>query len=506
VDVRRALTAFFFLLQDMSSTDQSDAKVQELVQFVNRASVDMVKDIDSALSSTDESDEDSFRRRSVGSEMTAAAVRSKHADPRHEIDTLKDKVRLLLVDRKVQKDEIDAQKAEISSLRSLAKEAGVGVGGNASLDVVVLQGELNEAKREVATLKTRLSDKTNEVLDKEKARVLLESRMDKLMDENASQAKVIEAQNAKIARLAETPASRSVNSTGAQSNNNNTFEADFAALDAALGQIDTTSTKRSPLSPEQSRIAELEAKVKNRDSEIASLMVTVKRLEALAFSAGESSASDAEQDKKNSAAQSQVRFLKETSDEQAQTIKLQKSTIGSLKEEVELLTRQLGEQSNNNSINAEKQKKVAAQQRAEQTKLAEQADKLARDRVEFVKHLKAFKDQRKEFLDGNATLVQGGGISKARYRLLRHKRDKYKRKDYRKGHDVNAMQKRLLQNVELLEVEDSQSSSETGASHAASSQAVSDRDESAKSQASGAKSARSVQLVHDSSSEHADSE
>ncbi len=500
----------------MSSTDQSDHKVQELVQFVNRASGDMVKDIDSALSSTDESEEDSYRRRSLGNDLAAAAVRSKHADPRHEIETLKDKVRLLLVDRKVQKEEIDAQKAEIASLRSLAKQASAGAAaGNASLDVVVLQGEVNEAKREIATLKTRLADKSNEVYDKDQARVQLESRMDKLMDENASQAKVIEAQNAKIARLTDasfskTPAAGTVSRSADTAAQVNTFEAEFAALDAALGQIDTTANRGSPLTPDQSKVLELEAKVKQRDEEIANLCTTVKRLEALAFSAGESSASEMD-DRKNAATQSQVRFLKETSDEQARTIQLQKSTIGSLKEEVELLTRQLGEQSNNNSINAEKQKKVAAQQRVEQTRLAEQTDKLARDRAEFVKHLKEFKEQRKEFLSGNATLVQGGGVSKARYRLLRHKRDKYKRKDYRKGHDVNAMQKRLLQNVDLLEVEDSQSSSETGASQTGGASShtggVSDRDESAKSQASaGAKSARSVQLVHDSSSEHADSE
>ncbi len=48
---------FFFFPQDMSSTDQSDAKVQELVQFVNRASATMTKDIDSALSSTEDSDD-----------------------------------------------------------------------------------------------------------------------------------------------------------------------------------------------------------------------------------------------------------------------------------------------------------------------------------------------------------------------------------------------------------------------------------------------------------------
>jgi hypothetical protein len=88
------------------------------------------------------------------------------------------------------------------------------------------------------------------------------------------------------------------------------------------------------------------------------------------------------------------------------------------------------------------------------------------------------------------------GVPKSRYRLLRHKRDKlrtqlvlfcvvlivivfirYKRKDYRKGHEINSMQKRLLQNVELLEVEDSQSSSTTENAQA---NAASDRDESQK--------------------------
>jgi hypothetical protein len=66
---------------------------------------------------------------------------------------------------------------------------------------------------------------------------------------------------------------------------------------------------------------------------------------------------------------------------------------------------------------------------------------------------------------------------------------------------MNAMQKRLLQNVELLEVEDSQSSS-TAENANASTNVVSDRDESVKSQSSH----KSVQLVHDSSSEHGDSE
>ncbi len=98
------------------------------------------------------------------------------------------------------------------------------------------------------------------------------------------------------------------------------------------------------------------------------------------------------------------------------------------------------------------------------------------------------------------TLSNAAGVPKSRYRLLRQKRDKYKRKDYRKGHEINAMQKRLLQNVELLEVEDSQSSST--AENGVSTNAVSDRDESVKSQSSH----KSVQLVHDSSSEHGDSE
>jgi hypothetical protein len=54
-----------------------------------------------------------------------------------------------------------------------------------------------------------------------------------------------------------------------------------------------------------------------------------------------------------------VLFLeKGTNEEQGQTIKLQKSTIGSLKEEVELLTRQIGEHNRNNQINVEKQKQV----------------------------------------------------------------------------------------------------------------------------------------------------
>jgi len=102
-------------------------------------------------------------------------------------------------------------------------------------------------------------------------------------------------------------------------------------------------------------------------------------------------------------------------------------------------------------------------------------------------------------------VVVGGGVPKARYRLLRAKRDKYKRKDYRKGKDINAMQKRLLQHVELVEVEDSQSSGDTSSisakatntSGAERRSSVGSGDEKDKKEPR----RESVQLVHDTSSE-----
>ena len=159
------------------------------------------------------------------------------------------------------------------------------------------------------------------------------------------------------------------------------------ALDAALGAIDGNSS-----STPQQRIDELEARLRERDSEVASLTSAVKRLEALAFADSSSEPGSA----RSATNTAEIKFLKETNDEQNKTIKLQKSTIGSLKEEVELLTRQITEQANNNQINAEKQKQVQATQRAEQARLAEQAEKLARDKQEFAKHLKEFKDVRKK--------------------------------------------------------------------------------------------------------------
>ena len=366
-------------------------------------------------------------------------------------------------------------------------------------------------------MKTRAAEYRGEADEKGFTISQLEGKVEKLLSQNDAQNKIIEAQNAKIARLLDTSFAATPGDAaerggtirktagGLTTTQNNTFEADFAALDAALGQIDTTvQSGASPLSPEQLRVAELERRLAEKNAEIASLTTTVRRLEALAFN--NDSSSDAGQDKTaaaaSAAAQSQIRFLKETSDEQARTIQLQKSTIGSLKEEVELLTRQMAENGGNSAINAEKQKKVASQQRAESLRLTQQAEKLERDKAEFVHHLREFKAIRKELFDGTGSLTTGAGVPKSKYRDLRKKRDKYKRKDYRKNHDIGAMQRRLLQNVDLLEVEDSQSSSET-AGGASASVSVSDRggDES-RSQAS----SKSVQLVNDSSSEHGDSE
>ena len=49
-----------------------------------------------------------------------------------------------MADRKTQKEAIDAQQAEIASLRAAARS---GSGGNTTLDVVVLQGEANEVRQ-----------------------------------------------------------------------------------------------------------------------------------------------------------------------------------------------------------------------------------------------------------------------------------------------------------------------------------------------------------------------
>ncbi len=435
---------------------------------------------------------------------------------RSELEGLREKVRLLLVDRKVQKQEIDAQKAEISTLRSLAKNSANSSANSANLEQVVLHGELNELRRELEATKTRLSDRSAEVAEKDKEISSLHLKCENLIAQNAAQTKVIDSHNSKSQSGGFNSSDRSAPI--------DTFESEFAALNLALGQIDSTvkNSANSPLSPEQKKMLELEQIIASRDREISQLSANIKRLEALAFSASDSEDKKSAyggREKFSNNAESEARFLRETSEEQARTIQLQKSTIGSLKEEVELLNRQLGEEKNNASINAEKQKKIAANQRSEAARIAEQEAKLNQDRAEFAKHLREFKDMRKELIEGNAQIVQGGGVSKSRYRLLRSKRDKlsdivecsnlfflfsfsffslrYKRKDYRKGHDINAMQKRLLQNVELLEVEDSQSTSEISTANSEK-----EEKESVRSNASN----KSVQLVHDSSSEHADSE
>jgi hypothetical protein len=100
-----------------------DAKLQELVQFVHQQSVDLAKEIDSVLTSTDESEEDSLKRRlSVGTE---SGSRSKN----DAMDPVKERLQLLLLDRKAQKDVIDSQKAELQVLRAAAKSARQGSSG-----------------------------------------------------------------------------------------------------------------------------------------------------------------------------------------------------------------------------------------------------------------------------------------------------------------------------------------------------------------------------------------
>lgn len=172
---------------------------------------------------------------------------------------------------------------------------------------------------------------------------------------------------------------------GLTTTQNNTFESDFQALDAALGVIDGSSSGNK-----DNYVRELEGRLNDRESEVERLRAAVQRLEVLAFNDSSSDAGSARKESSN--ASSQIKFLKETNDEQNQTIKLQKSTIGSLKEEVELLTRQISEHSNTARINTEKLKEAQSNHRLEQARLAEQAEALNRDKQEFAKHLKEFKE------------------------------------------------------------------------------------------------------------------
>lgn len=482
-------------LGDMSSTEHSSPAVQELVQYLSKQSASMSRDIESALTSTDESDEDSFRSpgantsgdRAAESATLVASARSKVAsDPKSDLRKLNEKVKLLLQDRKMQKEALDAQKAELATLRAALQDKS-----NTSFEAAVHQSEVNELKRDLAAARQTISVLRNESQDKTDLIVKLEHRIEGLVAENNRQMNTIDSQNAKIAKLTDasfsfsaTPADRAARKKDTGLLEENTFETEFAALDAALVQIDSPSSNRRAGGNSDVVVSDLRAKLAQREDEVASLTNTVKRLEALAFD----QASRTSQSSEDGARASQLKYLQETSDERARTIQLQKSTIGSLKEEVELLTRQLNEHLSDNQVNVDKQKKVSAALRQEQQRIADESHKLERDKQAFAAHLKEFKGMRREVL-GGALVTTGGGVSKTRYRQLRHKRDKYKRKDYRKGIDCNAMQKRLLLNVELLEVDDSQSSSENTAS-------VSDRSDT-RSQAS----SRSVQIVEDQSSE-----
>jgi hypothetical protein len=64
------------------------------------------------------------------------------------------KVKMLLEDRKIQKQTIDAQKEELATMRTAlnsSKDAG-----NSSLETVVVQSELGEARRELVTARRRV--------------------------------------------------------------------------------------------------------------------------------------------------------------------------------------------------------------------------------------------------------------------------------------------------------------------------------------------------------------
>merc|ERR1711991_509772 len=98
--------------EDMSSTDMSDPAVQDLVQFLNNKSSSISREIDDALTSTEElSDDSSSLKRSehsswdqssraAESSTLVAATRAKATDPKQDLKMLNEKVRLLLSDRK----------------------------------------------------------------------------------------------------------------------------------------------------------------------------------------------------------------------------------------------------------------------------------------------------------------------------------------------------------------------------------------------------------------------
>lgn len=371
--------------------------------------------------------------------------------------------------------------------------------------VSTLRAELSAARRHGDTLEGTVEEKDHSIRS-------LEARLERTTAEMDAKQRTLDALNVTVSRLqagtfsaAETTSSSSASGSGGAARQTS-FDLGLDTLDAALQDIGMTPS---------GEVAALQAKVAQRDREIAQLSSTVARLEKLAFEERSRASSTSEAGE----AEGERREL-------LQAIAAQESHIGSLKEEVALLTRQLEDKrgggaesaavaslreevnqlrrqlneaqggGDNNAINNEKQKKVAAQQRAEGLRLAQQQEKLERDRAEFVRHLAGFKEQRREVLGGTAVVTAGAGVPKARYRQLRVKRDKYKRKDYRKGKDINSMQKRLLQNVELLEVEDSQTSDDSGSGAGSGPRSGEDRSVSAATEGNA-----SVQVVHDTSSE-----
>lgn len=302
--------------------------------------------------------------------MLAMSRQKQEEEAVAETRRLHEKVRLLLADRKKLNDQLTAQRAELDVLRAGAAKAG-------AEDPVVLKSQIARQQEEISSLQRRVQGSAsdiellaevnatrteNEALKRdlaEKSASLrqLELKVEGLVRENAAQTRTIELQNAKITRLSGVAdvTQTSVASTK-QRGGDSSFEADFAALDAALGHIDSTVSKTSPLTPEQKELADLRQKVSQRDEEIAQLQGTVKRLEVLAFDQ-----SNASSDIEGAGARGVddetargMRLLRETNTEQAATIQLQKSTIANLKEQVELLTRQVGDFHNDNAANVEK--------------------------------------------------------------------------------------------------------------------------------------------------------
>jgi chromosome segregation ATPase len=171
---------------------------------------------------------------------------------------------------------------------------------------------------------------------------VLEHKIDGLLRQVDTQTRTIDQQNQKIASLTLLGSAEKITPPTAMSEKDR-FEADLRALDSALNDTTSSSSSRKA-SPEFAELAEARTRLAQRDAEIANLKKTLARLEALAFASDKSGRSDDEQAANEAKrTQAQLRFLKETNDEQTRTIQLQKSTIGSLKEELELLTRQLND-------------------------------------------------------------------------------------------------------------------------------------------------------------------